>query len=290
VIRQKKDKFPVMTMCRILKVSRSGFYKWIKNEPSRKLRLEAEKKLLNEIKDIHSKSRGVYGSPRIYAALSMAGKKAALNRVAKIMSKYNIIGVPRRRHKNTTSSRHNLFTSPNLLNQDFIIDMPDKVWVSDITYLRTYEGWCYLATVIDLFSRRVIGWALENNMKTELILKAFDMAKNRRGITPGLIFHSDMGSQYASDKFRNILSGLGVVQSMSRKGNCWDNAVAESFFSTIKREINGGPTWKSRHSLRMAVYEYIEIFYNRERLHSSNGYKSPVDYENCCAKKEHPAA
>ena len=162
----------------------------------------------------------------------------------------------------------------------FGVNAPNKVWVGDITYVWTYRGWAYLATVIDLYGRRVIGWAVDDNMKTDLVERAFEMARLQRDVTPGLIFHSDRGSQYASHAFQQLLARYGVISSMSRKGNCWDNAVAESFFSTIKRELLNRAVWMDARAVRAAVYEYVEVFYNRKRRHSTNGNLSPVDYEN----------
>jgi transposase InsO family protein len=197
------------------------------------------------------------------------------------MRENGISARPLKKFRKTTDSNHNFPIAPNLLERHFEADSTDQVWVSDITYIWTARGWAYLAVIVDLFSRRVVGWSLENHMRTELVLNALEMAHGHRSITPGLIFHSDRGVQYASNEFREVLSKHGITQSMSRKGDCWDNAVAESFFATIKRELVRKCLWLNPRAARASIHEYIEVFYNRKRKHSTNGNLSPVDYERC---------
>jgi transposase InsO family protein len=243
------------------------------------------------IRKYHRKSRGTYGSIRITKDLKDAGETVGHNKVAKIMKINGIAGKPLKKWIATTDSKHSMPIAPNLLAREFSVDFPDKVWVGDITYIWTYTGWTYLATVLDLCGRRVIGWAVDDHMTTELVQKAFDMAWSMRGdVKPGLIFHTDRGSQYTSDAFQKTLATHGVKSSMSRKGNCWDNAVAESFFATIKRELLNRSVWVNKTAVQAAVYEYIEVFYNRQRRHSANGFISPVDYETLCINKAAVAA
>jgi transposase InsO family protein len=195
------------------------------------------------------------------------------------MRENGITARPLKRFRKTTDSNHEFPVAPNLLERKFDVNAPDTTWVGDITYIWTARGWTYLAVIVDLFSRRVVGWSIGDNMRTELVLKALKMARNQRNVTPGLIFHSDQGSQYASFDYQRVLKSYRMVSSMSRKGNCWDNAVAESFFATIKRELVSKCYWVNLKAARMAIHEYIEVFYNRKRKHSTNGNLSPVDYE-----------
>jgi putative transposase len=195
------------------------------------------------------------------------------------MRENGIVGKPEPKWTVTTDSAHELPVAPNLLQRNFTVDAPDQVWVGDISYVWTYRSWTYLATVIDLYGRRVVGWALDDHMRADLVVSAFEMARQQRDLRPGLIFHSDRGSQYASEAFTKLLGKYGVRASMSRKGNCWDNAVAESFFATIKRELLTRAIWMNKQSVRAAIYEYIEVFYNRMRRHSTNGNLSPVEFE-----------
>jgi transposase InsO family protein len=277
MIRAEKANFPVAFMCRQLKVSTSGYYAWEARPVSQ--RQQDDERLLPKIKDAHKASRGTYGSPRIHDDLTEQGETVGRHRVARLMHENGIAARPLKKFRNTTDSKHDLPVAPNLLERHFEAEATDQVWVSDITYIWTARGWVYLAIIVDLFSRRVVGWALENHMRTELLLKALEMAKGRRKISPGLIFHSDRGVQYASNDFRQALSNLGIIQSMSRKGDCWDNAVAESFFAIIKRELVRKCLWLNQKSARAAIHEYIEVFYNRRRKHSTNGNLSPVEYE-----------
>lgn len=282
MIEALKAEFAVSLMCRWLGILRASYYSWCSHRESRDAKERRYQELLEKIKQLYKQSKDTYGSRRITEDLRDGGECVSRNKVAEIMRQANLKGLPKRRWKTTTDSNHALPVSPNLLVREFDVDAPDKVWVGDITYIRMGENWNYLATVIDLFNRQIVGWALEDHMRADLVIKAFEMAKRQRDIKPGLIFHSDRGSQYASVAFRKVLEGCGVVQSMSRKGNCWDNAVAESFFATIKRELLDREIWKDKQTLRSAVFEYIEVFYNRKRRHSKNGGLSPVDYEKIC--------
>ena len=271
-------------------MSPSSYYAWEAREPIRELKRDKEKQIVEAARKYHADSRGTYGRPRIAKDLDAEGIKVGKHRLGRLMKENAIVGCPEKKWKVTTDSAHREPVAENILNREFTVDAPNKVWVGDITYVWTYQGWSYLATVIDLYSRRVVGWALETHMQSELILKALNNALNQRNVKPGLIFHSDRGSQYASSKFQKTLKDNGIVSSMSRKGNCWDNAVAESFFATIKREPIYKTSWFNHQCLRSAIYEYIEVFYNRKRRHSANNYLAPVDYENRCIRKKGMAA
>ena len=277
MIRAEKAKFPIAFLCRQLGVSTSGYYTWEKRPVSKRKQEDAV--LLEKIRESHRRGRGTYGSPRIHDDLKEQGETVGRHRVARLMRENGITARPLKRFRRTTDSNHNLPVAPNLLERNFTTERPDEVWVGDITYLWTASGWSYLAVIVDLFSRRVVGWAIDNNMRSELVLKALEMAKGQRDVRPGLIFHSDRGSQYASQDYRDALSVSGIIASMSRKGDCLDNAVAESFFATIKRELVSKCYWLSLKAARTAIHDYIEVFYNRRRKHSTNGHLSPVDYE-----------
>ena len=288
MIRAEKANFPVAFMCRCLGVTRSAYYAWEKAPVSSKAQEDA--RLLKKIKEIHKDNRGVYGSPRIIDELKDQGETVGRHRVARIMRENAIVGTPKKKFRKTTDSDHDYPVVENLLDREFEAETANEVWVGDITYIRTARGWVYLAVILDLFSRRVVGWSLDNNMRKELVLKALEMAKGHRDILPGAIFHSDRGSQYASGAFQQALKDAGMVPSMSRKGDCWDNAVAESFFATIKRELIDRAFWINEKSVRMAVFEYIEVFYNRKRKHSTNGNLSPVEYERLYTRSAAVAA
>jgi len=264
-------------MCRALEVSRGGFYCWIRRFKSR--REQENEQLLIEIREEFRKGRKTYGSPSITRELKKQGKKVNKKRVARIMRENGIRAKTKRKFKVTTHSGHKYPISPNLLNQDFTASGPNKVWVSDITYIATKEGWLYLAVILDLFSRRIVGWSMMDRLTRQLVMDAFQQAVGRRGAIQGLIFHSDRGSQYASYDFRNLLTNYGCLSSMSGKGNCYDNAVSESFFHTFKTELVYGRTYETRREAVSSVFEYIEVFYNRIRRHSSIGYLSPAQFE-----------
>jgi len=269
--------FPVALMCKVLSVSRSGLYAWKKRRPAKR-RLSAAR-LRAAIRAVFARGRGNYGSPRVHAELRAQGIVAGLNQVAKLMRVMGLAAKRRRRFRATTDSKHSLPTAPNTLARSFEQEAPNVAWVTDITYVATREGWLYLAVILDLFSRRVVGWAMSDRITRQLTLDALDMALKKRRPPRGLIHHSDRGSQYASHDYRRALAQRGIACSMSRKGNCWDNAVAESFFATLKTELVHHEDFVSRARARTAIFEYLECFYNRERLHSHLGYISPIDFE-----------
>ena len=276
-IHAEKAFFPIAPMCRLLDVTRQGYYAYAKR-PSPERR-PAEITLRAEVARVHAESRGTYGSPRVLAALRAAGFPASKRRVERSMRALGLQARPRGRFRITTKANPKHPVAPNLLNRQFAASRPNERWVTDITYIWTGEGWCYLAAILDLFSRRVVGWALDATLNTSLPLRALDEAVRRRAPPAGLQHHSDRGCQYTSQDYQAKLNALGVEVSMSRKGNCWDNAVAESFFATLKTELIYGRFWNSRIELRAAIFEYIEIFYNRQRLHSTLDYKTPHQLE-----------
>jgi transposase InsO family protein len=265
-------------MCRVIQVSRSGYYNWL-NHPDCS-RAKEDLRLISMIKLIFEEGRDNYGSRTIKKKLEQRGEFVSRRRVIRLMRENNLICKIRRKFKTTTDSNHILPIAPNLLNRQFKIDKPNQYYVGDITYIATQEGWLYLATVIDLYSRKIVGWSMADNMKAELVNKALLMAIWQRKPPKGLIWHTDRGSQYASHSHLNIIQQYGVIQSMSRKGNCWDNAVAESFFHTLKNESIYQYKFKTREEAKNVIFEYIEVFYNRIRAHSTNDYLSPVEYEN----------
>ena len=271
-------------MCRVLEVSRSGFYRWLKMPDSR--RKKDTMRLDVEIKAIFEENKHRYGSPKITEELQQRGRRVGHNRVAKRMRENGLRSKVRRKYKVTTNSKHNYPASPNLLNRKFEVDEPDKVWVSDITYVWTRTGWLYLTVFIDLYSRMVVGWAVSASLSTEMVLKAFRRALWLRKPPKGLMIHSDRGIQYACEAFREALRVAQCVQSMSRKGNCWDNAVAESFFRAIKTELLWDANIADRTMAERIIFEYIEVFYNRQRLHATNGYRSPAEFEVKSVKRK----
>jgi putative transposase len=264
-------------MCKILEVSRSSYYKR-KNKGKGK-RAKENEKILEMIRQIFSESNERYGSPRITAELSRGGIVCNRKRIARIMRKNGIEAKIFRKYRNTTESDHQREKSENLLNRVFSRQRVNEAWASDITYIRTAEGWLYLAAVMDIYSRRVIGWHLDKSLSSEMVERALSNALLDRKIKRGIIFHSDQGIQYTSENFRRILRENGFQQSMSRKGNCWDNAIIETFFHTLKTELTNRVKYKTREEARVSIFEYIEIFYNRKRLHSAIGYCTPVEYE-----------
>jgi len=242
-------------------------------------RAAEDHRLLGKIKEIHIEKRTLYGSPRIHAELREQGEHCGRKRIARLMRENNIRAKHKRKFKATTDSRHHLPIAPNLLKQDFSADRPNQIWTADITYCWTQEGWIYLAVVLDVFSRKIVGWALDKRMTRQLVIHAFLMACWVRHPPKGLTHHSDRGSQYASFDFQKILSLFGVKQSMSSSGNCFDNAVTETFFHSLKTELMFGRIFQTRREAKSAIFEYIEIFYNRERRHSTLGYCSPAAFE-----------
>ena len=264
-------------MAKTLDLSRSGYYAGRNRPVSR--REEENRVLINQIKVVHQECRQVYGSPRMTVELKARGLVCSINRIAKLMKENQIAAKTKRKFKATTVSRHKFPITPNLLNQSFLIPNKNRVWASDITYVWTKEGWLYLAMVLDLHSRSIVGWAMGDRLQRDLVMDAFKQAVQRRRPEAGLIFHSDRGVQYACSDFRELLAGQSITQSMSGKGNCYDNAVSESFFKTLKTELIYFSRFQTRAEAKSEIFEYIEIFYNRQRRHSSLGYLSPAEFE-----------
>lgn len=271
--------FAIEKMCKVLNVSRSGYYSWLKNAPSKR---EVENhKILTHIRQIYSESRNTYGSPRITAELRNRNIFVSRPRVARLMKKANIRSKTVKKFKITTDSKHQYQIMDNKLNRAFKVDRIGKVWVSDITYIPTAQGWLYLTIIMDLADRRVIGWSISDSMKaSDTVIPAWKMAIVNRPISDELIFHSDRGVQYCCNAFAILLETYPKVsRSMSKKGDCWDNAVAESFFKTIKTELIYDQKFLTRHHAKLEIFDYIEIWYNRKRLHSALGYRSPDGFE-----------
>jgi transposase InsO family protein len=271
--------FPTQPVCQALQVSRSGFYAH-RTKPERPRR-KRDAELKPKIQKAFEQSRHTYGSPRILIELQREGERCGRNRVARLMGMLGLRAITKRRFKpcTTTQSDPKLAVSPNWLKQIPRPNAPDQVWISDITYLPTREGWHYLAVTMDLFSRRVVGWATGSSLETTLVAKALERAIAMRGKPPGLIHHSDRGCQYASREYRNALNAAGITSSMSRKGNCYDNATMESFFATLKTEVFNRHIAQTRHQAQLLVFDYIETFYNPKRIHTSLGGKSPLEFE-----------
>jgi putative transposase len=264
-------------MCRVLSVSRSGYYRW-RNRPKSQRAIE-NRRLQAHIRAIFNRHKGRCGSPKITDELNDMGLAVSKNRVARRMKAIGLRSIYRRKYRTTTDSKHSHPVADNLLQRNFTTDGPDKVWVSDITYIATTRGWLYLTVFIDLFSRTVVGWALSSSLSAEMVLTALSRAVRNRRPRSGLIIHSDRGVQYACSDFRKVLKKHKYVQSMSRKGDCWDNAVAESFFGIIKSELIHQEHFKGPQDTLRAIFEYIEIYYNRKRKHSTLGYKTPAQFE-----------
>lgn len=275
-IQTYAKRFSVQLMCRLLQVSRSGYYAWCKRRPSK--RTCEEKVLLELIRVAFAEGRHTYGYRKVHP-LVQKEFACGIHRVARIMRKYGIRPQQKRRYRATTQSKHNLPIAPNLLAQEFTAAGMNQKWVADITYIRTGQGWLYLSTIEDLFSRFIVGWALEPYLNDNLTKKALAMALGRRQINSGLIHHSDRGRQYASRDYRQLLKKAKIAQSMSRSGNSYDNAPMESFFSRLKNEWTHHRPYRTRTEARRDIFEYIEVFYNRQRLHSALGYRSPAEFE-----------
>ncbi len=273
---KEKGNHTVLLLCRVMKVSKSGYYRWRKRGLSRAL--QKRERLLQRIKEIFQKSRETYGSPRIYEQLRFEGFGCNHKTVETLMRKHKIRPKRKRKYVVTTDSKHSEPISPNVLSREFTVDEPDEVWVSDITYVETAQGWLYLCVFIDLYSRMVVGWSMSANMKAELVVDAFQMGMGKRGRAPILV-HTDRGSQYASNLFRAEIALYDCIQSMSRKGDCWDNAVAESFFGTLKQELIHRKFYKSRIEAATDIFDYVEIFYNKLRRHSTLNYLTPEEKE-----------
>ena len=276
-INDHQAQFPVSVMCSVFQVSRSGYYAWSKRPESK--RSKENRELSQEIAAIHRESDGIYGSPKIHGELQRRGKRHGKNRIVRLMRKDGLYSKTQRKFRVTTDSNHSQPVAPNLLNREFTPARANQAWVCDITYIWTAEGWLYLAIVMDLFSRTIVGWSMAERMTRQLAMDALTLAAKRRNPPRGLLHHSDRGSQYASDDYQALLTKHGMVCSMSRTGNCWDNAPAESFFGILKRELIYHKRYLSRSQARQSIFNYIERFYNRRRIHSSLGYLTPNEFE-----------
>jgi transposase InsO family protein len=277
-IKEHRRRWPVAAICRVLKVSRSGFFAWLKRPASKRQRRRQE--LIEKIRAAHQENREFYGSPRVHRALLIDGEMVSRNTVAKLMRQEKIRARNKRKFvPRTTDSRHGHPIADNLLDRQFQSSGPDCKWVADITYVPTDEGWLYLAGVLDCFSRKIVGWSMDDHMETSLVSEALQMALIHRGHQKGLLHHSDRGVQYASEDYQHLLKRHGMTASMSGKGDCWDNAMMESFWATLKTELIHQSHYATRDQARAAIFEYIEVFYNRKRLHSSLGYVSPESFE-----------
>jgi putative transposase len=281
-IEDHRDAYPVQLMCSVLEVSPAGYYAWRSRPQS--ARSAANGELLSAIKQVHQNNHGRYGSPRIHIALQNQGRSASRGRIERLMRRHGMraIMAPARRVR-TTDSRHDLPIAPNLLDRNFTAAAPNRVWLADITYIETDEGWLYLAAVMDLFSRKIVGWAMRDHLRTELASTALAMAISRQRPAQGLVHHSDRGVQYAAHDYRSRLQSAGIKASMSRKADCYDNAPMESFFHTLKTELVHHRKYATRAEAHRDIFAYIEGFYNRTRLHSAIGYISPIEMERKAA-------
>ena len=282
LIEDHRHAYPVRVLCAVLEVSPAGYYAWRARSPSARSSANAE--LVAAIRRVHHDSAGRYGSPRVHAALRTQGRGTSRGRIERLMRRHGIraIMAPPRRVR-TTDSRHGLPIAPNVLARDFTAAAPNRVWLADITYIPTDEGWIYLAAVMDLFSRKIVGWAMRDHLRTELAATALMMAVQRQRPAAGLIHHSDRGVQYASYDYRAALNAAGMTASMSRKADCFDNAPMESFFHTLKTELVHHRQYATRADARRDIFAFIEGFYNRTRLHSAIGYISPIEMEQTAA-------
>jgi len=271
-------------LCKVMQVSRSGFYSWKKRKKS--FRQQERDRLIPRVREIHIQTRGSYGARRISAELEEQGESCGRSKAGTLMKLAQVTAKQRKKFKATTDSKHTMPVAPNLLKREFAVTAPDRVYCSDITYVWTKEGWLYLAIVLDLFSRRVVGWSMSNRITKELAINALKMSTWRRRPQRGLVFHSDRGSQYCSNAFQKELKKHGMISSMSRKGDCWDNSVAESFFSTLKIERVFDSVYRTREEARADIIDYIEMFYNSKRRHSYLGYLSPNDFEKLAVLKK----
>lgn len=277
LVHAERENYPVAFACSVLGVSRSGYYRWTGAKPSRRALSDA--KLSAEVQEIFGEHKGRYGSPRVHCELSARGRRVGRKRVARLMRQHGLRGHTPRRFRRTTDSRHRHRIAPNLLARDFSASAPNKVWAGDITYVPTLEGWLFLAILLDLFSRRVVGWAMSDRIDTELALKALEKAQSQRPTSAGLIHHTDRDTRYASDDYQRALRAAGMEPSMSGKADCWDNAVSESFFATLEKELLAAGPLQRRRETRIAVAEYIDHYYNDVRRHSYLDYASPVEFE-----------
>ena len=276
-IKDHASRFDICLMCRVLQVSRAGYYAWRKRAPS--AHWLKDQRLLVQIRASHAASHGNYGSPRVVHDVRAAGERCSVNRVARLM-RANSIRARRKRHwRTTTLSHHDLVVAQNTLNRQFNPSGPNQVWVSDITYVRTRQNWLYLTVILDLYSRAVVGWSMSTDMTTPSVMGALQMAIQQRRPGKGLVHHSDRGVQYASQEYQQLLREHHIQCSMSRKGNCWDNACAESFFSTLKRECIHDQVYSNPQEARRHLFHWIEVVYNRRRRHSTLDYRSPLEFE-----------
>ena len=274
--------WPIVIQCEVLRVSRSGFYSWRKRPPSATATRRAA--LTQEVREVHRLSRETYGAVRVHQALEQRGTQSDRKTVAKVMREAGIRSKTSRKFRvTTTDSNHAHPVAANVLDRDFMAEKANQKWVADITYIATLEGWLYLAAVMDLFTRKVVGWSMSERIDSRLAVDALEMAVSRQLPEAGLIAHSDRGVQYASEHYQRTLTSHGIACSMSRRGDCWDNAPAESFFATLKKELVHHEVYETRTEARASLFEYIEVFYNRQRLHSSLGYVSPTDFEAAAA-------
>ena len=276
-VEERRREYPVAALCRALGVSRSGFYARARRPAGTAAGRRGE--LLARIGEVHAEVKARYGSPRVHAELAARGVACCVNTVAKLMRANGIRAKASRRFVRTTDSRHGRPVAPNVLGRDFAPTAPDTAWAADFTYVPTLEGWLFLAVVVDLFSRRIVGWAMSATMTSRLVVDALEMAVSGRNPAAGLVAHSDRGSQYASDHYRRRLSEGQIICSMSGAGQCWDNAVVESTFGQLKRELVHHETYATRAEAKASLFEYVEVFYNRVRRHSTLGYVSPAEYE-----------
>jgi len=279
-VARHRGEYPLRLMCRVLQVSPAGFYVWRTRAPS--ARAIADERLMLNVRIIHRRSRRTYGAPRVHRDLRDAGTRVGKKRVARLMQHDGLVGRRPRRRVRTTDSTHPHPIAPNLLDRQFDVNgirAVNRVWASDITYVPTAEEFLYLAVVLDLASRRVVGWSMQDTLDAELTVAALQMAIARRGPAPGLLHHSDRGSQYACGDYQRLLEANGMRVSMSKRGDCWDNAVVESFFATLELELILTTKWATRDEARRAIFQFIEGWYNRERRHSTLGYRSPATYE-----------
>ena len=292
--QHRRQRWPVGAMCRVLRVARSGFYAWRKRGRGPSTRARRDEQLTAKIRQVHEQNRHLYGSPRVHRALLAGGERVSRNTVARLMRRAEIRGKRRKRFvPRTTDSAHQQPVAPNTLARDFAAAAPDRKWLADITYVPTAQGWLYVAAVLDCFSRRIVGWSMADHLETDLARDALEMALVQRGTSPAapaaaaaaaaaagnLLHHSDRGVQYASDAYQRLLQARGIACSMSGPGDCWDNAMMESFWATLKTECVHDQRYATREQARQSIFEYIEVFYNRTRLHSSLGYTSPEAFE-----------
>jgi putative transposase len=286
-IAVEKATFPISLMCRVLGVSRSGFHAWQSRAPSQRDLQDAW--LTEQIREIHRRSRATYGSPRIRAELRFQGVRVSRKRVERLMRDARLSGLVARKRGRTTIRVPGIETAPDLVERNFSPQRPNQLWTADITYIRTWQGFLYLASVVDCYSRKIVGWAIEDHLRASIVVEALEMALSRRRAGPGLVHHSDQGSQYTALVFSRRCRQAGIDVSMGSKGDCFDNAVCESFHATIKKELLYRRSWPTKQEARTAVFEWIEVFYNRERRHSTLGYYSPAEYERISIEKEQQA-